>query len=257
MVQRLRSSVPSQLSIRFTVLFLSKLSRFVAAIGNLMDEEGEMSSKLITKANDIIELQNAVLKMSSTPVNTNNHGYTIRLISKTVMAVGRAVRDGAAYLMEEYRKYKENVYIDPFVIWDTSGDKVKISCSIESDSGKQTEFGSFEMDLDAPCSVMRLYLRKNFRELLNDSCGDSFLFFGIVEERESILDREAEENTESRVYVQLTISDTDERMYKILIMRDKAEEFAHIPEFVSTENEKDGDIPEEPVLNEKVSAHYI
>lgn len=36
--------------------------------------------------------------------------------------------------------------------------------------------GEIEIDLNAPCDVLRTYLHRNFRNELNGVCGDSFLF---------------------------------------------------------------------------------
>lgn len=223
-----------------------------------MDDEGEMGAAFNAKAAVIRTAQNSILKMSSTPVNTNNHGYTVRIISKIIKSIGRASISGFQYIAEEYRKYKENVNLDPFEVWDTSGDKTEISCFIESDSGARELIGIFAMDLDAPCNVMRLYLRKQFRERLNEITGDSFLFFGIIENSETILDREVEEHTESRVYVELKIDDvTEHRVYSVFIMRDKSAEIMHIPEFDRPKEQELNSHVEEPKLNEKLSTHYI
>jgi hypothetical protein len=256
--QTVRGTLPTQLSIACTVLFWSKLSRFVSALAWGLDDEGDLRSAFLSKAEDLIVLQNKVLKMSSSPINTKNHGYTRRLLMKGVRGLGNVTVGGFKYLAEEYKKYKENVTIDPFTIWDISADKVCVTCFIEDDAGKQDKIGSFDIDIDAPCSIMRTYLRKNFREKLNEICGDSFQFFGVIDDVETILDRDDEENTESRVYILLKIDDISElRTYSVLLMRDKAAELVHIPEFEEVEKEDSGKHEEEPVLNEKVSAHYI
>ena len=257
--QRLRSTSIAQVSIASTVLFLNKFSRFLRAVANMMDEEGSLGSTLNAKAAIVLDIQNIVLKMSSTPINTNNHGYTIRMIEKAVKAVGRAAVGSMQYIQEEYRKYREHVDTDPFDLWDTSGDKDEIICCIEADSGVREEIGTFLMDLDAPCSIMRTYIQKNFREKLNDITGDSFLFWGVIDDSETILDRDAEEATESRVYVDLKIDPVSEhRTHTVLIMRDKAAEIVHIPEFADPKDigvEESGAV--EPVLNEKISMHHI
>lgn len=249
----------AQVSVACTVLFLNKLSRFLCTLANMMDDEGSLGSTVNAKAAIVSDVQNSVLKMSSTPINTNNHGYTIRMIEKAVKAVGKTAIAGIQYIQDEYRKYREHIDIDPFDLWDTSGDKDEVVCFIEADSGAREEIGSFSMDLDAPCSIMRTYLQKKFREELNDITGDSFLFFGVIDDSETILERDAEESTESRVYVELKIdADSEHRTHTVLIMRDKAAEIVHIPEFVHRrviDNDESGAV--EPVLNEKMSMHHM
>lgn len=239
------------------VLFLNKLSRFLSALGSLSDEEGTINAFLIANAAKITNIQNVILKMSSTAINTDNHGYTLRMISKALKVVGATAVAGCRYVADEYRKFREDLDIDQFEIWDASGDKTEINCVLESDTGARTEIGAFQMDLDAPCSVMRLYLRHFLRDALNEVTGDSFLFFGVIDDSETILDRESEESTESRLYVDLKIEDfTERRLYTVSITRDKATELMHIPEFTKVDN-KIETVVDEPVLDTSMSAHYM
>lgn len=242
-----------------SVIFLNKLSRFLSVTVSSMDDESEFKSSVETKAAEVVAIQNSLLKMSSTPINLNNHGYTIRQIVKVLRAIKNASVSGFHYIAEEYRKYRDKVEIDPFELWDASGEKSVITVLLDSDYGEPSVIGSFEMDVDAPCSVMRIYLHKRFRDKLNQETGDSFLFFNIIEGNETILDREDEENKESQEMIKLKIDDiTEEQTRSITIIRNKAEEFVLIPEFVDTSAKEDVAVgQEEPVLSTSASAHYF
>ena len=63
---------------------------------------------------------------------------------------------------------------------------------------EQTSIGIVEIDLNAPVDVMRLYMHRYYRAVLNEAVGDAFLFLIPLEEgaeetgEANLLKREAE-----------------------------------------------------------------
>lgn len=75
-----------------------------------------------------------------------------------------------------------------------SQDKVEIVVYLESGLENRMRLGTFMMDLDAPCDVMRSYIERNFRDELNEECGHAFSMF-VRDDKgfEQLLNKDEEE----------------------------------------------------------------
>jgi hypothetical protein len=234
------------------VIFLNKISGILSKTAETMDEENGFRATLNAQSAEVKSIQNSILKMSSQPIN---HGYTLRMIDRFIRNIRKGVTKGAQLIVEEYKKFRENVQIDPFDVWDSSGDKSQIAVSLESDYDDPIILGDIFMDLDAPCNVMRTYIHKSFRSELNDTVGDSFLFFGSSDGKEVIIDRENEPSTDAKEIIKVTENEINgEKTYAIRIMRDKSVEVVQIPEFKESETTQ---LPPPVQLDHSVSMHDI
>jgi hypothetical protein len=229
-------------------------------VDQLDDEtDGEAKAELRTRAAEMEERLNHVMKYSRGMINLNNHGYTIRLIMKALGFLGRLAISGAKSVAQSISDMMKNVQTDPFDIWDSSGDKDEIIVYLEDEFDDRMELGEISIDQDAPLSVMRLYLQRYMRDDLNEKCGDSFLFLADIEGAESILHREDEEKTDTRKYVNRSEDEKERVTFSIRVMRDRSAELVLIPEFQAVLDDKDLDKPvmKEPVLDRTKSLHDV
>ena len=257
----IHSSQPVQMSVTAAVLILSKIHRYMLRGADRLDDEteGEAKADLRARAAEIEERLNYFMKYSRDMINLNNHGYTLRLISKALRFLGRLVIAGAKAFAQSIREMMKNVQTDPFDIWDSSGDKDKITVHLEDEFDDRIRLGEISIDIDAPLSVMRLYLQRYMREDLNEKCGDSFLFLADIEGAESILHREEEEKTDTRIYVNRSEDESGKVSLSIRIMRDRSAELVLIPEFQEVLDDRDLDKPiaKDPILDSTKSLHEM
>lgn len=127
--------------------------------------------------------------------------------------------------IENYKKKQANARMSPYRRWEMSPDKVMIAVILEFGLEDRTRLGTIEMDLDAPCDILRTYIERNFREELNEECGRAFSFFVRTGEGfEQLLSAEEEELKWSRDFALPKVDEeTGEEMPTVTIVKNEGE----------------------------------
>ena len=118
-------------------------------------------------------------------------------------------------------------------IWRRRRDgAVQIQCVLRRGRSNEEALGGFAMHLDAPCDVCREFVKRNFREQLNQSVGDSFRIIYNDERGEHKLLREREYRTYSKTVIPFIVDpSTLLGTYILTIAEEEGEEYTPIPEF--------------------------
>lgn len=67
--------------------------------------------------------------------------------------------------------------LNPYQQWEMSASKVDVRCDLDIVGNELEIIGSFKLDLEAPCEIMREYIGRRFGETLNNlKVGNSFRF---------------------------------------------------------------------------------
>lgn len=150
-------------------------------------------------------------------------------------------------LKREFNKMKRAaVDPDPYVEFEKSTSKENITLLFDA-PGKDAfseveaqEIGSFKMDLSAPVSVMRIYVRRRFRKKLNELMGENFSFMVAADGgKEDILAEPYEITRFSKEFAPFKIdTNTMEGRYEVIIIKTPKYkgEFKEIPAFTDDED---------------------
>jgi hypothetical protein len=102
-----------------------------------------------------------------------NPKYGLRNMSKIALSKFRSFSDKAIkYIRIVRSKFKKKSLYE---IWKKRTDTVEVHCVLRSGIEEEA-LGVIQISLDAPCDVLREYIRRNFRTTLNKTIGDSFVF---------------------------------------------------------------------------------
>ena len=82
---------------------------------------------------------------------------------------------------------------------------VEVKCILRRKWRTEETLGEFSMHLDAPCDICREFVKRNFREKLNQSVGDSFCIIYNDEMGEHKLPRDREYRTYSKKVIPFII----------------------------------------------------
>lgn len=142
---------------------------------------------------------------------------------------------------EQRRKRLEYEALPLFQRWEMSEDKSEVVVYFEEGMAERQFMGTLYIDLDAPVEVMREYIQRQFRDFLNDVCGDSFLFFARLETgEEEVLVRRAEDTRWSRQFAPLTYDAKHKKqMPTVVLVVDASKDFDSIPAFDDEDEEED------------------
>ena len=149
--------------------------------------------------------------------------------------------------------------MSPYQRWEQSVQKETIYAFLELDDGSNPRLlGSFEMDPDAPCDVMREYMERKLRDALNDCVGEDFCFFLQGPGGGTVLARKLEVRSWGKLYAPLkplpagtVVNDSQSNSSQpimrrvVTIVKDKSlirEEPSMIPEF-ARDNEETPMVP--------------
>ena len=110
-----------------------------------------------------------------------SYDFTLR---RQIFRTGRtAVRIGVIAgraIHNMIKKRQAAIPKNPYMEWEESPNKEQVMVYFElfedAEDDELVELGQINMDLKAPVDVLREYVRRNFREMLNQSTGDSFSF---------------------------------------------------------------------------------
>jgi hypothetical protein len=152
-------------------------------------------------------------------------------------------------LKRQFNKLKRAaVDPDPYVEFEKSISKESITLLFDVpgkdafSEAEAEEIGSFKMDLTAPVSVMRIYVRRRFRKRLNELMGENFSFMVAVDGgKEDILAEPYEITRFSKEFAPYKIdTNTMEGRYEVIIIKTPKYkgEFTPIPEFADEEDLK-------------------
>jgi hypothetical protein len=226
---------------------IAALSEYIA---EFFDEESPNRPYYLSLAMAATEKKHYWLKMSKTVVNMSydfslrKYSYRqVKRLAKMLYSVVKMIRSAA-------KAANNAVHESPFDYWQRSLEKSDVRIFYEIAADTEIVLGEFRMDLHAPLDIMREYIYRNFREKLNETVGESFLFLQIDEESEveKILPRDDEFRTASKTFAnKRTDNKTFETFLAVTIIRDQQRARVLIPDLEAKEEE---DNEEASLINE-------
>jgi hypothetical protein len=173
-------------------------------------------------------------------------------IKKTLVKVLKACynipKKAVLEALENHKKQQALAKLSPYRRWEMSTDKVEIVAYLESGLEGRVRIGTFHMDLDAPCDVLRSYLERNFREELNEECGHAFsLFVRDSKGVEQLLTKDEEELKWSRDFApeQPDEDNPGEKIPTVTLVKNEGEDIDFIGEDFSAGGGDFGEFDEE------------
>ena len=164
---------------------------------------------LRTRAAGLEAGRDSFFKLSRTVVTVTNYRVIKRWFKKQAAGTFRGVREGYSSLVKNVLRMELKLQKSAFRTWEESKNKEKVQVVLQMLSSgfrpEQVPVGGLEIDLNAPADVLRIYMHRYFRQVLNETVGDGFLFLIPVEEGAEetgealMLKRELEPTNYSRV----------------------------------------------------------
>lgn len=241
----LQGTYPAQKFAQIMAIRWHKISLWCDYLATFFDDES--SSRAYYQRLSLASLENKYywLSMSHTVVNMS-YDFTLRKnAAKYVYKLGKSIYSLVKLVRSAVKTANAAANETPYEYWQRSLAKVEIRAYLETGPDQEVVLGEFRMDLAAPVEIMREYLYRTFRETLNKTVGESFLFLQIdVEnEHEHILPRDDEYKTRSKLFaIKKTDPKTLETFLSVTLVRDKERARVLIPEMNKVDGEEgDGD----------------
>jgi hypothetical protein len=172
-------SYPAQKITAVAAIIQYKLSRLYERIGNLFDEESSSYSYWHNQARLKMLARDDLLKLSYSIVQMSFDFTLRRRIAKALYAVFSVFKMIFNLSKAVYKLIDAGAKETPYEVFQRSLNKVDIAVVLDLEGNNVTTLGEFKMDITAPVEIMREYIRRNFAAQLNETVGDSFLFYRI------------------------------------------------------------------------------
>lgn len=234
-----------------------KVAAMCEYIAEFFDEESPSRPYYLSLAMSATDKKHFWLKMSKTVVNMSYDFNLRKNAYRHVRRMGKLLYSIVKMIRNLVKAANNAVTETPYEYWQRSLEKTDIRVFYEIAAETEIVLGEFRMDLSAPLEIMREYIYRNFRDKLNETVGESFLFLQIDEdsEMEKILPRDDEFRTPSKSFaVKRTDNKTFETFLAVTIIRDQARARVLIPDLnaapANDDDEEQGDEEEESLLQE-------
>lgn len=230
----LTGTYPLQKMIAVMAINWHKISDLLTYSASFFDDESDLQASVKALSLAATEHKYGWLSLSRSIVQMNYDFTLRRRAAKQVHGMKTALISIGKLLHTVYETINAATTESQYEYWQRSMDKVELRAFLELSRDKIVELGKFKMDLAAPVEVMREYVYRAFREKLNESVGESFLFIRIdtEAEHEEILPRDDEFKTFSKGYaIKRNDPKTFEQFMAVTIIRDADRARVFIPEF--------------------------
>lgn len=232
-------SYPVQKTVAIAAITLHKYAGFLEWLQSNFDEESETFASIGKKVQHSREMRDQWLKLSRTIVQMS-YDFALRRYVFSILYKVYGTTAGIVKLLRGLVKTASAATSEtPFDYWKRSMEKVEVVCILDKGNDNCTVLGEFKLDLKAPVDIMREFIRREFREKLNTSVGESFLFFKVDPDTavEEILLKENEFKTYSKAFCfEKTDSKTMVTSMAVLIIPDPKRGRVLIPEFAAEED---------------------
>lgn len=239
---------PIQKIIAISAITQHKYGKFLEKMVLNIDQDNPKYEELNMKIEKVKKRKNKILNSSRTIVQMS-YDFSLRRRTYLILrSITLGVISSFRLLRGIIKTYTSTEKESTLEFWMRSMSKVDIVCILDNGNNNDIELGEFKMDLNAPCDIMREYIRRSFREELNKTIGESFLFSKVdpITFNEEILPRDSEFKTYSKTYcIEKTNSKTMVTLMTILIIPDKERSRVIIPEVLNKKNSSVDDQDEE------------
>lgn len=232
----LQLSYPVQLLVRGAVITLHSMAHVCTNTADMFDEEGRMAGRFRSMAASLERRRDGQLRSCSKPVHLkeNTKKPPMSMYGR-LNQVASSIRTKVQELHAKRMQRKAVEALPAYYRWEQSTTKMNIECILELDDGtKAKSLGTFDMDPDANCVVMREYIERTFRVKLNESIGEDFCFTKMPAGGDGMLLRVEEAKAWARDYISRKDAPaTGEAEEDIGIDFEKEEELLKLPHVVT------------------------
>lgn len=177
-----------------------KQGRLNDTIGGFFDEESSIGNWF--RSHNKYEQRDNWLKYSYSTVEMSYDFSFRRKCGRSLIRTGRTIRsiaNNVVRVIAKFKKENQSREMTPYEKWQGSANKSNVIVMYKKDKHLPgTTLGDLRVDLQAPLDIMREYIQRNYRDKLNQTCGDSFEFFIELKNGKSkLLDRTKEPGTYS------------------------------------------------------------
>lgn len=220
-----------------------KLNKLYTRISDLFDDESAQRQQWLSSAQKRLVVKDRWLSISRSVVQMSFDFTLRRLVFRFLRIFYRMALALFNAGKSVYKMLNSGAKETPFEFWQRSLTKVDVVFYLDLEGpGDAILLGEVKMDTAAPVDIMREYCRRNFREELNKTVGDSFVFYRH-EPKEEVCLREDEFKTYSRDFAPMKMdSKTMVSAMTAVLKKDPARGRMMIPEFKKDDEEEDAEL---------------
>lgn len=236
----------TQKTIAIMAITNHKLSGIYSSMCGFFDDDSGTAVMLTKWSHRANEKKNGWLRLSYRKVDMSYDFSLRKSFGKAIWGIGKGIGTTVKMVTNVVKTVNSGAEETPYEYWARSYEKEKVAATLNMGNDQEVALGDIEMDLKAPVEIMREYIHRAFREKLNETIGESFLFTIIDEEsnKMTILPREDEYRTLAKIYaVQKVDARTFMSSLAVLLVKDRMRGRVFIPEFAKVEEDK-GDVAE-------------
>eukprot|EP01041_Mallomonas_annulata_P002271 gene2271-4420_t len=197
-------SPPVQLGVRVATHGLHGMAMTFLQAADMFDEEAVTRHQCRNIGLSLTRSRDKVMLRSSTTIRLKSKKAPRMTFSQYLEAMWTHIQKSKHEMENHIIKVRDIQEMHPYKRWEKSISKADIDCMLELDDGTTAKLiGTFKMDLDAPCDVMREYIERHFRDILNQSVGEDFCFYLPGAGGGELLARKMEPRAWSKDYAEL------------------------------------------------------
>ncbi len=236
---------PTQKITAILAITMHKISRLMDRLAGFFDEESNQRVRLGNVSIKAMRAKYFWLSFSYSIVQMSYDFTLRRSFAKILYAFFKVFSSAVKTVYNLYKTLTTSTKETPFEYWSRSLEKEEVLCFYSLSPDNVIALGELKMDLKAPLEIIREYFHRNFREKLNETVGESFLFMKLDPDNniDLILPRDDEFRTPAKDYnVVKTDSKTFISQPSITICKDRDRGRVFIPEYVELKNDEDSQV---------------
>jgi hypothetical protein len=190
---------PIQKSSAILAITMHKIAKSCEYLITFFDEESPKRKTLGNIAHRTMRAKNYWLSFSFSIVQMSFDFSVRRQLGRVAMTLWKLVSTTLRMCYSTYKTLTSHVKETPFEFWNRSLQKEAVLCFLALSTENVVKLGEIRVDLNAPLEIVREYYCRNFRVVLNETVGESFLFLKSDPEGNSSKDLIAHRDDEFRI----------------------------------------------------------
>lgn len=231
---------PVQKVTAILAITMHKISKLMDRLSGFFDEESNQRVKLGNLSIKAMRTKYYWLSFSYSIVQMSYDFTLRRRFAGVLYSFFKVFSSAVKTAYNLYKTLTTSTKETPFEYWSRSLEKEEVLCYYMLSPENVILLGEIKMDLKAPLEITREYIQRNFREKLNETVGESFLFMKLDPDNgiDLILPRDDEFRTAAKDY---NLVKTDSKTFisqpSITVCKDRDRGRVFIPEYQALNDE--------------------